>query len=91
LPSTSDDGQTIAFRSTCDLIPGINPGGLPQVFVYKEVTPEDPRAGTAGCKVAEGCCNQANGCYHPVFGVKPNTRPKDCVGSPREACQPPPS
>ena len=91
LPSTSDDGHTLAFRSTCDLIPGNNSSGLPQVFVYKEVTTDDPRATAAGCKVADGCCNEANGCYQVVFGVKPKTRPKACVDVPRDSCKPPPS
>lgn len=91
VPSTSDDGRTLAFRSTCDLIPGLNANGVPQVFLYKEVEATDPRAGTAGCKTSEGCCNEANGCYHPIYGAKPNPRPKGCADNPREACTLPPS
>jgi len=91
LPSTSDDGQTLAFRSTCDLVPGNNTSGLPQVFFYREVTADDPLATSTGCKVAEGCCNEANGCYHVIFGKKPKTRPKDCIDRPRDRCKPPPT
>jgi hypothetical protein len=68
-PTLRDTGDAIAFRSTCDLV-GLNPGGLPQVFYYVLVESDDPLATAAGCDVAEGCCNEANGCYTLRFGSK---------------------
>jgi len=69
-PSVRDNARAIAFRSTCDLIPGLNPNGVPQVFLYVNVKPNDPLASPTACKVADGCCNEANGCYHSLMGTK---------------------
>ena len=88
VPSLRDDGTAITFRSTCNLIPGKNPNNRPQVFLYKEVFSDHPLAG-AGCQVAQGCCNEANGCYQPIFGRKHSTRPKDCIAKPRSGCNAP--
>ncbi len=77
--SIRDDGTAMAFRSDCDLVPGRNPSGLKQVFLYREVFPNDPLASAAGCDVDQGCCNEANGCYRPLVGEKPGTRGKGCV------------
>jgi hypothetical protein len=78
--SIRDIGDAIAFRSTCDLIPGRNPGGLPQVFYYVLVERDDPLATAASCTVASGCCNEANGCLVELFGRK--------VNPPRSAIRP---
>jgi Tol biopolymer transport system component len=91
LPSVRDDGTAIVFRSTCDLIPGRNPGGIAQVFLYKEVKKGDPLGTASGCSVNNNCCNEANGCYEPVFGRKPKPRKKECATKPREGCKPPPA
>jgi WD40-like Beta Propeller Repeat len=91
LPSVRNDATSIAFRSTCDLVPGGNSAGVPQVFVYREVKSDDPLATDAGCKVQNGCCNEANGCYQPILGRKPKTRTKNCVEYPRRGCKPPPA
>ena len=69
-----------------NLIPGKIPNNRPQVVLYKEVFSDHPLAG-AGCQVAQGCCNEANGCYQPIFGRKPSTRPKDCLA--KGNCIPP--
>lgn len=82
LPSVRDDGTALVFRSDCDLIAGRNPGGRQQVFLYREVFPDDPVAG-AGCLVVNGCCNEANGCYQPILGSKPQTRSKGCLDKPK--------
>lgn len=81
LVSMRDDGTAMVFRSDCDLIPGRNPSGRQQVFLYREVFANDPLAG-AGCLVANGCCNEANGCYNPIYGGKPSTRSKGCLDKP---------
>jgi len=65
-----DNGRALAFRSDCDLLPGGNPGGVPQIFHFFEVHRNDPLSTAAGCTEAEGCCNIANGCYQQVFGRK---------------------
>jgi hypothetical protein len=91
LPSIRDDGTFITFRSTCDLIQGHNSNNVPQVFLYREVDGNDPLASATGCLVANGCCNEKNGCYEPVYGRKPKPRKKQCVDRPREACKPPPT
>lgn len=65
-----DTGRALAFRSTCDLVPGGNPSGVPQVFHYFEVHQSDPLFSAAGCKVEDGCCNEANGCYELIYSRK---------------------
>jgi hypothetical protein len=66
--SIQDHGGGIAFLSTCDLIPGSNPAGIPQAFLFRRVRPDDPVLAPGACSVLEGCCNEANGCYRQVFG-----------------------
>jgi hypothetical protein len=63
-----DNGQGIAFISTCDLVPGNNPSGLPQVFFYQETPRNDPRIIPANCKMVEGCCSVENDCYQMRLG-----------------------
>jgi hypothetical protein len=65
-----DNARAIAFRSTCDLVPGGNPDNLPQVFLYLNVKPRDPLMSADVCKVTDGCCNEANGCYTAIQGSK---------------------
>jgi hypothetical protein len=66
--SIQDHGGGIVFLSTCDLIPGSNPLGIPQVFFFRRVRSDDPVLAPGACNVVEGCCNEANGCYRQVFG-----------------------
>lgn len=80
MPTIRDIGDAIAFRSTCDLIPGHNAAGVPQVFYYVLVKGKDALATAAGCSVVDGCCNVANGCLINLFGRK--------IGPPREAIRP---
>jgi hypothetical protein len=92
LPSGRDDQTAITFRSDCDLIPGGNPNNVPQVFLYREVKRNHPLSTASGCVIAAGCCNEANGCYEPIFGRKPKPRRKQCVDRPkRSGCKDPPS
>jgi hypothetical protein len=74
-PTVRDTGRSVAFRSTCDLIPGNNPDGFSQLFLYIDVKKKDPLNTTTGCLVSEGCCNQGNGCYLGVVGAKLRVRP----------------
>jgi hypothetical protein len=78
-PSIQENGDAIAFISNCDLVPGRNPIGAPQLFLYFEVTGSDPWLSADKCKVAEGCCNVANGCYTPILGrqVRPPSSPRN--------------
>jgi hypothetical protein len=69
-PTVKDNARAIAFRSTCDLIPGGNPNHVPQVFLYVNVKPQDPLMLASVCKVDEGCCNEATGCYREIRGSK---------------------
>lgn len=80
LPTIRDTGDAIAFRSTCDLIPGHNPAGVPQVFYFVLVDPDDAISTASGCEVDDGCCNEANGCFTNLFGKK--------VSPPRSAIRP---
>jgi hypothetical protein len=66
--SIQDHGGGLAFLSTCDLVPGSNPAGLPQVFLFRRVRSDDPVLQPGACSVLGGCCNEANGCYRQVFG-----------------------
>lgn len=77
-----DKGVTLTFRSTCDLIPGLNPAGVPQVFLYMQVTPDNPLATAAACQVGDGCCNEANGCYNVLEGRKYRVSKPNCLARP---------
>ena len=51
------------------------------MYHYFEIRKTDPLYTTAGCKIEDGCCNEANGCYEKIFSrkVKPpksKQRPK---------------
>ena len=91
LPSVRDDATAVTFRSTCDLVPGSNAGNVPQVFLYHQVKKSDALSTSSGCKISEGCCNEANGCYVNTFGKKPKPRKKECLTRPRAGCKPPPT
>lgn len=80
-PTARDDSTSLAFRSDCDLIPGNNLGGVQQVFLYREVFGSDPLSTAGGCLQINGCCNEANGCYQPIYGKKPDARKKGCIDS----------
>ena len=79
-PTIRDTGEALTFRSTCDLVAGHNPAGVPQVFYYELVDDDDVRATAGGCEVADGCCNEANGCLVHLFGRK--------LGPPKEMIRP---
>jgi hypothetical protein len=81
-PTILDKGITLAFRSTCDLIPGLNPMGVPQVFLYMQVPSGDALATSAACRVEEGCCNEANGCYTVLEGRKLRVSKPNCLARP---------
>lgn len=76
-PTLRDTGDAVAFRSTCDLV-GLNPGSVPQVFYFVLVKGDDPLGNVSGCHVADGCCNEANGCFHLLFGAK-QSPPHDAI------------
>jgi hypothetical protein len=69
-PTIQDNGVSVAFVSTCDLIPGLNPNGVPQLFVFQQMKNTDPRMSADGCKAADGCCNVASGCYRQRLGAQ---------------------
>jgi hypothetical protein len=58
--------EVIGFRSTCDLLPGHNPNGRPQVFVYRDV-PRNQSAQLSGCTLANACCHEDT-CYDRIAG-----------------------
>lgn len=86
-PSLRDDGTAIAFRSTCDMV-GLNPGNVPQLFLYTRLRRGEPLTGD-DCRIEDGCCNEANGCYVRTAGAKLKPRKKDCVARPRKGCDEP--
>ena len=69
-PTIKDDGTAIAFRSTCDLIPGNNPLGAPQAFLYREVKGNDPILAPGACRIEDGCCSEGNDCYTRLLGKR---------------------
>jgi hypothetical protein len=83
--SLNDRGLNMAFRSTCDLIPGRNPNNSPQVFFYMQVKKKDPLACVdpvkfgCTCDLAEGCCNEANGCFKKIEAKAYKPNKKNCV------------
>jgi hypothetical protein len=81
--SMNDDGLNVTFRSTCELIPGLNPNGFRQVYLYAQVKEDDPLAGTVACQVSQGCCNEANGCYRKVEGKTTKVSRKNCLAHPK--------
>ncbi len=83
--SIQDNGTSIAFRSTCDLIPGNNPDGVPQIFLYKQVTDDDPLLAPGACLVSDGCCSEGNGCYHSIDGRAERVPKKNCLNK-RRGC-----
>jgi hypothetical protein len=87
-PSINDKGLNVAFRSTCDLVPGHNPNNVPQIFLYLQVKGTDPLAcfkGGCSCLVSEGCCNVANGCYRSIRGRALRVPKKNCLA--RDKCE----
>lgn len=75
-----DNGVSLAFRSTCDLIPGgNNPSGLPQIFMYLQLKRHHPLLEATACQTSAGCCNEANGCLTPLTGKKIKVRKKDTL------------
>jgi Tol biopolymer transport system component len=84
-PSVRDDGTSLTFRSSCDLIPGHNPGGVQQVFLYYQVKASSPEACVkpdrygCECEVSEGCCNDANDCLDIIVGGVRDPNRKNCV------------
>lgn len=83
-PSVRDDGTMISFRSNCDLVTGQNPGGLEQVFFYTQVKSDSVLACTKAtfpcdCQVANGCCNEANGCLDLIRGRSVKPPKKNCL------------
>jgi len=59
-------GEVIGFRSTCELVPGHNPNGLPQVFVYRDV-PKTELGQLNDCTLTNACCHE-NTCYQKISG-----------------------
>ena len=82
-PSVRDNGTMIAFRSTCDLVPGNNPAGVPQVFLYTQVKKDSVLACgkniICDCEVANGCCNEFNGCLDLIKGKSVKPPKKNCI------------
>jgi len=72
-PSMDNAGFAIAFVSTCDLIPGQNPNGLPQVFLYRDTKKKDPEQ--FSCPTDDDCCNIEKGCFQERIGLQMQPKP----------------
>lgn len=66
-------GFAIAFVSTCDLIPGQNPNGLPQIFLYRDTKKNDPAQ--FSCATDHNCCNVDKGCSQVRLGMQQQPKP----------------
>jgi hypothetical protein len=86
-PTLRDDATDFAFVSTCDLIPGSNPSGAPQVFHYEQVKLGDPLLDPAVCRIEEGCCNEKNGCFTSYEGKVARVSRKNCAEKGPERCE----
>lgn len=84
-----DDGARVGFISTCDLIPGQNPGGVQQIFLRQLERHSYPLVENPGdCLEAEGCClwhrrQFESGCYHGLEGAKPKIDRPNCIDKSR--------
>jgi hypothetical protein len=82
-----DDGNRVGFISTCDLIPGENPNGLPQIFLYALERGEYPLLTNGQCTQANGCCLGKRGeetCYTDLTARKPSISRPNCLE--RDSC-----
>ncbi|MFT4572278.1 MAG: hypothetical protein ACI8TX_002313 [Hyphomicrobiaceae bacterium] len=61
------------------LIPGGNPNGQQQVFVYEQYKRGDSLVDPSNCSVADGCCNVANGCFTRHEGKIRRVSRKNCA------------
>ncbi len=80
--SIEDNGGGVAFRSTCDLIPGLNPNNIPQIFFRAQVQNDNPLLVPANCVQATGCCSEQNGCYERIEGRTFKVTKKNCLNKP---------
>lgn len=78
-PSMRSDGTRIAFWSDCNLIPGSSPAGVRQVYLYQQVERGDPLETVEGCRISEGCCNEANNCLRIHQGKLPKVPRRGCL------------
>jgi len=77
--SVDDDGRRIVFRSTCDLIPGQNPTGAAQVFIWSLEKQSSPIFNSCSSDGSDGCCKwdkAGSSCYEPVFGNQIDSPPR---------------
>ncbi len=86
-PHQMGSGEMVAFRSTCDIVPGQNASGVPQVFLYRKLKSRDPLLQAGTCRVEEGCCNVANGCFQELLGVQIKAPNRFCENR-RRGCRP---
>ncbi len=77
--SLQDNGVSLAFRSTCDLIAGHNPGGIAQIYMYLQLKRGHPLLDANKCSVTNRCCNIANGCFESLEGKKFKVRRKNSL------------
>jgi hypothetical protein len=85
--SLKDDGRRIAFLSTCDLVPGSNPTGMPQIFLWGLERHHSPLLVPGVCEEANGCCmyTRQTGatCYTPIVGKKAKPPRPNCLDKPQ--------
>jgi hypothetical protein len=84
--SLKDDGDHLAFSSTCDIIAGINPNGAPQVFLWSLQKSDDPIVAGNACLQEAGCCldtKDMTTCYHSLRGRKVKIDRPGCLSKPK--------
>lgn len=85
-PALKDDGDRLAFVSDCDLVAGVNPTNVPQVFLYQLERQGYPLLQPDACLQAEGCCldsRKLTTCYHALKGRKPKIDRPNCLDKPK--------
>jgi hypothetical protein len=83
--SIKDDGDRMAFVSSCDLIAGKNAGGAQQVFLWALQRSDYPLVADGACLQADACCIHSikgTTCYHPLKGKKPKILRPNCIDKP---------
>ena len=76
-PQIQDNGRSIAFTSTCDLVPGKNPNGVEQVFLWRRLKKGNPLLAAGACTPnGNSCCGEIDGCWVDLKGaaIKPPRR-----------------
>ncbi len=85
--SLKDDGRRIAFLSTCDLVPGGNPTGQTQIYLWGLERQHSPLLDSGICEQVDGCCKytrqEGATCHTPIVSRKAKPPRPNCLIKPQ--------